>query len=33
MELTIYDPELDPQRVGAVRLATLLEEVLAASGA
>jgi arginase len=33
MELTIYDPELDPQRVGAVRLTTLLEEVLAAPGA
>jgi hypothetical protein len=29
MELTIYDPELDPQRVGAARLTTLLEEVLA----
>jgi arginase len=33
MELTIYDPELDPRRTGAVRLTTLLEEVLAAPGA
>jgi len=29
MELTIYDPELDPGHVGAARLATLLEGVLA----
>jgi hypothetical protein len=28
MDLTIYDPELDPQRVGAARLTTFLEEVL-----
>jgi arginase len=33
MEFTIYDPELDPQRVGAARLTTLLAEVLAAPGA
>lgn len=29
MELTIYDPELDPTRDGARRLASMLEEVLA----
>jgi arginase len=28
MELTIYDPELDPDRTSATRLATLLERVL-----
>jgi hypothetical protein len=32
MELTIYGPELDLQRVGAARLTTLMEEVLAATG-
>ncbi len=28
LELTIYDPTLDPDRTSAARLATLLEEVL-----
>jgi arginase len=28
LELTIYDPELDPDRTSAARLATLLERVL-----
>ncbi|HEX6057447.1 MAG TPA: arginase family protein [Gemmatimonadaceae bacterium] len=32
MELTIYDPQLDPDRTSAARLATLLERVLGGGG-
>jgi arginase len=32
LELTIYDPALDPDRTSAARLATLLERLLARNG-